>query len=326
MHTNTKMGFQPQASDKLKAIRNLLAVVFICYTYKVFILCDSMCCTVININVKKIHIIRWDSLLPWICEHIRCILGCKRETRKKQTAQERAGEYMGAGVGGGLYRISCLAWSHFFFHNPSVLQSELFGCPGRWQIGLVKGAAMIPIPQPLTTHTSHKPPVSLTCNLPLNSHPKHLDRNHVRDTGTQLCHLGYLFDDIYSELCGCIYRSLRVCMCQQGWMDGGALIVNHCRLCWLSGSGSNGVSIFPYSTMTNEHVNIHTHLLTHIHLGSQSSTNRPLTVACFTTRGGGQQTKWRPALWRDCLQTRAAHTASIHLSLTHCCESSDNLL
>lgn len=62
--------------------------------------------------------------------------------------------------GGGLYRISCLALSHFFFHKPSVLQSELFGCPGRWQIGLVKGAAMIPTLQTLT------PPHTPTFSIP----------------------------------------------------------------------------------------------------------------------------------------------------------------
>lgn len=161
----------------------------------------------------------------------------------------------------------------------------------------------------LSSQTSWQPPCPWTCHTAV---PPWL-----------------LFNDIYSELCGwCI--SLTVSVCQQGWMDGVALIVNHCRLCWLSGSGSNGVSIFPYSTMTNEHVNIHTlthkhtHLLTHIHLGSQSSPNRPLTVACFTTWGG--QAKWHPALWRHYLHTHAAHTAIIHLSLTYCCESTDNLL
>ncbi len=40
----------------------------------------------------------------------------------------------------------------------------------------------------------------------------------------------------------------------------------------------------------------------------------------------GERVKWRPVLWRHRLQTHAAHTPSIHLSLTRCCESTDNLL
>lgn len=82
---------------------------------------------------------------------------------------ERATEWgyrLGGGEGGGgiFYRISCLAWSHFFSPSPSVLQSELFGRPGRWQIGLVKGAATTPTPQPLTRLPLLTPnTVSLTC-------------------------------------------------------------------------------------------------------------------------------------------------------------------
>lgn len=46
-------------------------------------------------------------------------------------------------------------------------------------------------------------------------------------------------------------------------MDPADLIVHLCRLCCLSGSGSNGVSIF--RTMTNESVNTHTY--SHIYAG-----------------------------------------------------------
>lgn len=53
-------------------------------------------------------------------------------------------------------------------------------------------------------------------------------------------------------------------------MDPADLIVHLCRLCCLSGSGSNGVSIFSYRTMTNEHEHTHTH--THIRQG----LNHPL--------------------------------------------------
>lgn len=124
-----------------------------------------------------------------------------------------------------------------------------------------------------------------------------------------------------------VYVCACMCVCQGRWMDGTALIVNHCSLCWLSGSGSNGVSIFHYRTMTNEHVNTsthtQTHTLTHIHLGSQSSLNRPLTVACLAK--WGEWTEWHPALRRHRLQTHAAPTPSIHLSLTPS-ESTDNLL
>ena len=77
-------------------------------------------------------------------------------------------------------------------------------------------------------------------------------------------------------------------------------------------------------THSQTHTHLHTYLLTRTQLGSQSSLNRPLTVACLAMRG--ERAEWRPALWRHRLQTHAAHTTSIHLSLTRCCESTDNLL
>ncbi len=54
----------------------------------------------------------------------------KARPSKKKKERESKREYIGGG-GEGFYRISCLACSHFSPYNPSVLQSELFGCPGR---------------------------------------------------------------------------------------------------------------------------------------------------------------------------------------------------
>lgn len=223
-------------------------------------------------------------------------------------------------MGGGsyLYRISCLASSHFFSHNPSVLQSELFGHPGRWQIGLVKGAAMIPTLQPHTPTFTY---------LPSQLTPQCVSKHSLQTSWHQPCPrccrtavpLLLLFNDIYSELCCWCFR---LCACQQGWMDGVALIVNHCRLCWLSGSWSNGVSIFHYRTMTNEHVNTYTHTQTHtyshtytwgLHLPLIDLWQWPaLQVAPYTVK---------PPF----ADARSSYP-SIHLSLTRCCESTDNLL
>lgn len=68
-----------------------------------------------------------------------------------------------------------------------------------------------------------------------------------------------------------------------------------------------------------EHLSVRTqtHLLTHVHLGSQSSLNRPLTVACLA-RGA------RHCEDTICRRMQLTHRPSI--SLTRCCESSDNLL
>ena len=60
------------------------------------------------------------------------VLGYQREKTAQEKELEREyGWRENMGGGGGMYTISCLACSHFFSHNPSVLQSELFGRPGR---------------------------------------------------------------------------------------------------------------------------------------------------------------------------------------------------
>ncbi len=227
---------------------------------------------------------------------------------------------------GDLYRIGCLACSHFFSHNPSVLQSELFGRPGRWQIGLVKGAATIATLQPCTTpQPSPKRPWPSPQSASKPSFQHH-DTHRVQDVVTQVFHLSYcLMTSIVSCTVG-ETPSVCVCVCVSAGMDGRSC--SDCKplqvvlLEWLWEQWGLNLPLQDHDQWACEHT--HKHTLTHIHLGSQSSLNRPLTVACLAM--WGERTKWRPVLWRHRLQTHAARRLSIHLWLTRCCESADNLL
>lgn len=116
----------------------------------------------------------------------------------------------GWGWGGFIAKISCLVCTPFFSHNPSVLQSEPFGRCGRWQIGLVKGAACI-------------------LNLQLNTLPNPASQSSSTSTAcTSVFHtvipLWLLFNIICSELY-CWWEPHSVCVFVCVSIDGWVLLL-----------------------------------------------------------------------------------------------------